>query len=240
MTNGGPGWRAIGLSVLIHAAVLVPMVLFARPPEPVTFETYRVHLVSPPPAAVEEPEAEPAAAQAQPDPQPEQQPEEPTPDPEPEAPPQPEVEREPEPEPDRERPETERPATPSEPEQPTETTPRSEPEAEEATVGGEGLNISTEGREFPYPDYLANVLLQVRRYFRWDDNTRPRGVVYFEILRDGTVRNIRMVRSSGNNRFDFAVQGAVESAGNRRAFGPLPEGFVAPTLPVQLEVEPPR
>jgi TonB family protein len=65
-------------------------------------------------------------------------------------------------------------------------------------------------------------------------------VVYFEITTDGGVRNIRMVRSSGNIRFDFAVQGAVETAGGRGAFGPLPEGFAAPFLPIQLEVEPPR
>jgi hypothetical protein len=32
----------------------------------------------------------------------------------------------------------------------------------------------------------------------------------------------------------------VETAGNRGEFGPLPDGWAAPTLPVQLEVEPPR
>ena len=59
----------------------------------------------------------------------------------------------------------------------------------------------------------------------WDEDGRPRALVYFEILEDGGVRNIRVVRSSGNRRFDFAVSGAIETAGNRGAFGPLPEAY---------------
>lgn len=227
----GPGWRAIGLSALIHGVLVVPM-LFARPTQPIEFETIRINLVSPPPADVVDPE--PASPQLAPEPEPE--PEQVAPTPEatveetpPERPPEEDIER----------PETERP-----PETPPERTPPATTEpsdpADTAAAGGEGLNIQTEGREFPYPEYLSNVIIQVHRYFRWSGDDHPRGVIYFEILRDGSVRNIRMARSSGNIRFDFAVQGAVETAGNRGAFGPLPDGFAAPTLPVQLEVEPPR
>ncbi len=104
----------------------------------------------------------------------------------------------------------------------------------------DGSNIATEGREFPFPEYLGNVIVQVKRYFRWSDDSHPRGVIYFEITPDGGVRNIRMARSSGNIRFDIAVQGAVETAGNRGAFGPLPDGYAGAFLPVQIEVEPPR
>lgn len=230
----GPGWKAIGLSVAAHVLIGAPLAVFARPPEPIEFETIRIQLVSPPPAQVVQPEPQPAAVQPQPEP------EEPEPEPTPvveEAEPEPE-EREPEPEQDIERP----PDTEKPPETPPESETRSDEQAAEdsAAAGGDNLNIRTEGREFPYPDYIENVLVQVNRYFRWSDSNRPKGVVYFEIQRDGSVRNIRMYTSSGNIRFDFAVQGAVETAGNRGAFGPLPEGFVAPVLPVTIEVEPPR
>lgn len=221
--KAGPGWRAIGVSALIHALVIAPVIVFARPPATIEFETIRINLVSPPPADVAEPEPAPAQVAPQPEPEPEQV--APTPDATvAEAPPE-----EPPPEEDIE--------TPPERTPPATTDPRP---ADSAAEGGEGLNIQTEGREFPYPEYLNNVIIQVHRYFRWSDASHPRGVVYFEILADGSVRNIRMARSSGNRRFDFAVQGAVETAGNRGAFGPLPDGFAAPMLPVQLEVEPPR
>ena len=225
MSRRGPGAKAIGISLLIHGVVVAPVVVFARPPEPIEFEVYRINLVSPPPTEAVAPQ--PAAVQVQPQPEP------PAPRPEP----KPEVQaREEPPEPPKPREEDiEKP-----PETPPQTTPSPTPPRDDAEAGGEGLNINTEGREFPYPDYLNNVIIQVNRYFRWNEEGRPRGLIYFEILRDGSVRNIRMVRSSGNRRFDFAVQGAVETAGNRNAFGPLPEGFVADVLPVQLEVEPPR
>ena len=120
--------------------------------------------------------------------------------------------------------------------------PRPAPErpADAPTTGGEDLNIATEGREFPFPEYLANVITQVKRYFRWNEDTRPKATVYFEITPDGSVRRMRVVESSGNIRFDFAVQGAVETAGNRGEFGPLPDAYAGAFLPVQLEIEPPR
>jgi outer membrane biosynthesis protein TonB len=231
VNRGRPGGKAFAVSAGLHAVLLVPLVVFARTPEPIEFETVRVNLTMEPPADVAE-TPEPAAPLPQPEPEPE-----PEPEPVPEA--EPEVEEEPPPEPEPreiERPETEKP--PETPETPPAPQPSENPPATNA--GGDEMNLSTEGREFPYPDYIENVIVQVKRYFRWDGDTRPKGVVYFEILADGAVRNIRMARASGNFRFDLAVQGAVETAGNRGAFGPLPEGYVASSLPVQIEVEPPR
>lgn len=234
MKRRGPGLRAVLVSAGIHGLILVPVVLFARAPEPMLFETIKLNLVPMPPADVVE--VEPAVVERQPEPEPE--PETPAPEPEPEPEPKVEEKREPPPKPPEKK--VERPKTEKPPE-PTRTPPEEKKEPPpDAKRGGDGLNIATEGREFPYPDYLANVLVQVQRYFRWSDTSRPKALIFFEITRDGSVRNIRMVRSSGNIRFDFAVQGAVETAGNRQAFGPLPDGFAAPVLPVQLEVEPPR
>lgn len=228
MSRRGPGGKAFAVSAGIHAVLLVPLVVFARPPEPIEFETVRVTLTMEPPADVVETQ-EPAPALPQPEPEPE-----PIPEPEPEA----EVREEPPPEPKPER--VERPKTEKPPETP-EPRPTPAPDTPPATnAGGDEMNLSTEGREFPFPDYIENVIVQVKRYFRWDGDTRPKGVVFFEIQTDGSVRNIRMARASGNFRFDLAVQGAVETAGNRGAFGPLPEAYVGSSLPVQIEVEPPR
>lgn len=227
----GPGPRPLGISLAVHAVLLVPLVVFAKPPEPIEFETVKVNLVSPPPTE-EEVQPEPAPPEPAPRPEPEPEPVREQPEPEPEAEPE---EPEPEPEPQPREEDIEKPPETPEP-QPE---PAEEP-VDSAVAGGENLDIATEGREFPFPEYLSNVIIQVNRYFRWSDDSRPLGVVYFEIRHDGSVRNIRMVRPSGNLRFDFAVQGAVETAGNRGAFGPLPEGYAGPFLPVQLEIEPPR
>lgn len=230
----GPGPTALGISLALHLVLAVPLVVFARPPEPIEFETIRLNIVSPPPTDAAEPEPQPAPPQPEPEPQPEPVPVEPEPEPEAE----PEEEPEPEPEPEREQRDVEKPPDIPE-EQPEPTEPADQP-ADTAAAGGEDLEVATEGREFPFPDYLSNVIVQVNRYFRWRPETRPVGIVYFEILPDGSVRNIRMVRPSGNLRFDFAVQGAVETAGDRGAFGALPEAYAGSFLPVQMEIEPPR
>ncbi|MFO7892788.1 MAG: TonB C-terminal domain-containing protein [Longimicrobiales bacterium] len=225
----GPSPTALGVSLAIHAILLVPLVVFARPPEPIEFETVslEVHLMAEEQAELVQPEPQPP----QPEPEPEPQPPEPEPEPEPES----EAVEEPEPEPEPEREDIEKP--PETPEPRAETT---EEPPDSAVSGGENLDIATEGREFPFPEYLSNVIIQVNRYFRWSDESRPVGVVYFEITPDGGVRDIRMVEPSGNLRFDFAVQGAVETAGKQGAFGELPEAYAGSFLPVQLEIEPPR
>jgi outer membrane biosynthesis protein TonB len=217
-----PGPAALGTSLAIHLILVVPLAVFARPPAPIQFETYRVNLVAAP-AEVLQPEPAPPAPEPQPEPV------QPEPEPEPEAeardaPPEPERE----PEPDVEKP----PETPEARPQPTEDTP--------AEAGGGEVNLSIEGLEFPFPVYLANVQTQLLRYFRWNEENHPKGTIYFEITPDGQVRNIKMVQPSGNLRFDFAARGAVETAGNRGAFGPLPEEYAGPFLPVLLEIEPPR
>jgi outer membrane biosynthesis protein TonB len=228
MTGRGPGVRPVLASVALHLALVAPVVAFTRVQPAAEFETIRITLVSMP-APVEATRPAPPAP-------PEPEPEPPAPDPTPapvEAPP-PERPPEPRPEPRPDPPRTERP-TPPRP-----APPATPPPAAEPTPGADGLNIQTEGREFPFPEYLNNVIVQVHRYFRWTDGGTPRATIFFEIMADGSVRNIRVIRPSGNIRFDFAVQGAVETAGNRGAFGPLPDAYAAGSLPVQLEVEPPR
>jgi outer membrane biosynthesis protein TonB len=220
-----PGARPVLVSVAIHLALVVPVVVFTRAPEPTQFETIRITLVSEP-APVEA--TRPPETAPEPEPEPEPAPPEPEPAP-------------PEPEPTPATPTPTPPApTPPRPTPPAPTPPAPTPPTPAQPTPDADVNILTEGVEFPFPDYINNVVLQVHRYFRWRDASNPRGTIYFEILPDGSVRNIRMVRPSGNLRFDFEVQGAVETAGNRGAFGPLPEDFAGASLPVLLVVEPPR
>lgn len=230
-----PGRRAVVASVLMHAALVGLAVLsgIAARPQPVDFKVYRVDIVSPPPAPQPEPVVEEEAA---------------APEPEPRAPvveeqPEPEPEAEPEPEPEQPEPEPEPPAR----EQPQ----REQPERREARqpqrermdaseLSGEDLRILLEGLESRYAAYFENVVIQIRRYFRPPQNVTASAEYFFYINRDGSVSDIRLVRSSGSAAFNIRAMGAIEAAGSRGAFGPLPEDFEYDRMPFLFYFEPPR
>lgn len=106
-----------------------------------------------------------------------------------------------------------------------------------ALVGGEGLDVHMDGADFPDPEYLNNIILQLNRYFRWT-GAELVARVGFEIQRDGSVKNIRVIQKSGNINFDLEAISAVEQAGKRGAFGPLPRVWVPNRLPVAFKFEP--
>jgi outer membrane biosynthesis protein TonB len=128
------------------------------------------------------------------------------------------------------------------PEQPVEKTPvtRSETQplpGETPSTGTDVANIKIPGIDFPYPEYLRNIMNEVLR--RWNaPNNRLRAEVAFLILKDGSVRDIRFLKRSGNFSFDLEAQGAIEAAGNGKAFGALPDGWDANVLPVTFVFEP--
>ena len=104
-------------------------------------------------------------------------------------------------------------------------------------TGSDVANIKVPGIDFPYPEYLRNIMNQVLR--RWSPpGGALRAEVAFLILKDGTVRDIRFLTRSGNFSFDLDAQGAIESAGNAKAFGQLPDGWDANVLPVTFVFEP--
>jgi protein TonB len=75
--------------------------------------------------------------------------------------------------------------------------------------------------------YSALVRDRVARQWRTDqvDNrlrTLPPAIVIFEIMRDGQVRNIRVVQSSGNRALDYSAERAVVQAA---PFEPLPATY---------------
>jgi len=126
----------------------------------------------------------------------------------------------------------------TEPAPPTKTSARPNP-GETPSTGTDVANVKVTGVEFPFPDYLRNLTNEVLR--RW---SRPPGSgpleaeVSFTVNRDGSVRDIRVIRSSRSFNFDLEAQGAVEQAGHERAFGPLPKGWQSDILQVAFTFTP--
>lgn len=249
---GRPGPRGMTAGVLgtilVHGAVLGLLIGAVRPPRMLP-PAYAVELVaaprptpkkrlapealptppapSPPASTPESKTKKPAPVKAPPKktvPKPSTKPAPPVPTPEPEPTPPPEAAPKP----------AETPPAAEEREAPAETRSETAPLPNETpSTGTDVANVKTPGLDFPFPEYLRNVVSQV--YRRWDRPVTERNryaEISFFVLRDGSVRDIRFAKSSGNFSFDLDAQGAIEAAGNARAFGPLPEGYEADVLPV--------
>lgn len=218
--------------------------------------------------AAPEPEPEAAAPPPAPTPEPEAREPAPSPEPAPRpAPPkqpepkQPAPQSRPTPAPRTERPaersgaSAETPAT-KRAERPRETAQKAAPKQTEAPAtrspapaagrnpdpnspGGEGLAVRTEGAEFVDPAYLANIIRQLKRYFRPPPGAQTdEAEVRFWINRDGTVSDIAVGKSRGSFQFRAAAMEAVEQAGLNKAFGPLPRAYRGNRLPVSFTFEP--
>jgi periplasmic protein TonB len=209
-------------TILVHAAAAA--FLFSQVRSSVaTPPVYAVNLVAAPAPT----ERKRIAREAVPTPPQEKPaPVKPKPTPPPKAPPKPEPKPPPTTEPDREPP-------------PPTAAPVAPAEGETPSTGTDAATIKTPGLEFPYPEYLRNIVNQV--YQRWDrDDARQNSFaeISFLIRRDGSVHDIRFVTRSGSFAFDLGAQGAVEAAGNSLAFGPLPDGWDADVLPVSFYFKP--
>lgn len=222
--------RAAGVlgTVLIHGGVIVFLAAAVKAPD-IGPPVYAVDLVAAPaPAPSEKPAPEAVQRETAPTP-----PEAPAPTaktapvpakPKPKAPPK----AAPRPSPT--------PTTPTEREPAPRAAAAAAPAAGETpSTGSDAVTVKTEGLDFPYPEYLRNIVAQV--YRRWDrpgGNIALKAEISFFILRDGSVRNIHFVTPSGSFSFDLGAQGAVEAAGNAGAFGGLPDGYPADVLPVSF------
>ncbi len=116
------------------------------------------------------------------------------------------------------------------------------PTAGGGPTGGRGAdvaNVVSTGIDFPYPAYSDNIARQLIQFFG-QSSARFTAEVSFVIRRDGSVdpETIRFVTRSGNYSFDQRAYGAVESAANAHAFGPLPPGFREDILPVRFRFTP--
>lgn len=111
----------------------------------------------------------------------------------------------------------------------------------EQAVGGSDVPVRLEGAPFPYPEYLANIIVQIKRHWRPPTGGQQlKAELAFTILEDGSVEDVVWVRRSGNPAFDLEARGAIEAAGRRRAFGDLPEGYPADHLRVSFFFDPTR
>lgn len=105
--------------------------------------------------------------------------------------------------------------------------------------GSDVANVKTLGKEFPYPEYLRNLVTQIyRRWNRPAGNAALEAEVTFVIWRDGSVHDIKMLRSSRSYSFDQEAEGAVDAAARAKAFGPLPAGYPADYLPISFRFTP--
>lgn len=240
---------SLALHLLAVAVFWLAGLSYASPLPPL--KSYRVNIISPPPVqegpAQREvaPDPEPSPPEAKPEPKPDPVVEEkpvveakvelPAPKPKP-APPK----KEPEP-----KPAESKAVEVKEPEKKPAPKPAPKPATgakpkPDAPKSGSGLNVQIDGDLFPFPGYLENIAEQIGRYFRWTGDTGLKAEIYFEIMRDGSVQGIRLLAGSGNAAFNFEAMGAIEQAGNRRAFGPLPEGYTEDRLPVSFYFQPAR
>ena len=135
-----------------------------------------------------------------------------------------------------------KPPAPAEPDReppPPTAAPTAPAEGETPSTGTDAVTIKTPGLQFPYPEYLRNIVNQI--YTRWDREGARRNSfaeISFLIRRDGSVHDIHFVTRSGSFAFDLSAQGAIEAAGNASAFGPLPDGWEADVLPVSFYFKP--
>jgi periplasmic protein TonB len=226
---GGPRGLGmpLGASALLHAVVIAAFVVQRGGTPPPMPPTYKVDLVAAPPG----PRAQGVVSEQAP------------PATKPDAPPPPRATTTPEkvaPIPTRTPPRTDPapPATPAPPGTPRPTSPPQQ--AGGGQAGGKGTdvaNVRTEGIAFPYPGYLQNIVRQVALCFEPPRGTdRMRADVSFQVRRDGSVSDVRMVSPSGNYRFDNEAKGAIECA--QVKFGALPAGFRDDVLPIVFSFDP--
>ncbi len=218
-----PGANRAGLvgSALVHLGLLAGLVLVARrasEPPPLVYEVNLVAAPAPGPAPRRAAEAALPARRDE-----EVAPPEKKPVPKPEkAPPKP-----------AKTPERTEPAVQTK----SDVTPLP---GETPSTGTDQLTFRQEGMKFPYPDYLENIVTQVKK--RWANpvgrGLRLRTEVAFTIQRDGTVTDITIARRSGNFTFDTEAQGAIERAARDTAFGPLPAGWNGESLPIAFSFTP--
>ena len=133
--------------------------------------------------------------------------------------------------------------TPSPPSADPQTRPRAElvPVAGGGPEGGRGsdvANVRTEGIEFPFPGYLENIVRQIALRFKPPGNAALKAAVKFLIRRDGSAEIVQFVQRSGAFAFDLEAQGAIEQAGQVKAFGPLPTGYENDVLTAVFSFDP--
>lgn len=186
--------RALAASILLHALVATGVWILAlgRPDRSRLPPVYQVSLVS---------AAEVAPKRTRPEPRPPEPVEEEEPEPE-------EVVPEPDETPtDQPKPREDRP------------TPRAGPERAESP--GVDSPVTLEGKPFPFPWYLDQLVRKIERNWRPTSNTLS-ATIHFRIDASGRLGEVEVHEKSGNFMFDQAAKRAVEAA---NPLPPLPDDY---------------
>ena len=114
-----------------------------------------------------------------------------------------------------------------------EAKPQAPAQAQASQASGFSGSISVDTARFPYSYYTNLIVRKIGRYWQWSNEFgKLRSVVFFRILKDGSVSEINLKDSSGDKLFDEQALRAVKLAG---PFAPLPEGYADNDLGVYFE-----
>jgi TonB family protein len=100
-----------------------------------------------------------------------------------------------------------------------------------STGGGPGSGSTLDVADFCCPEYIATMMLQIKRAWNMNQGATGQAIVKFTIQRDGRLTDVSVPQSSGIATLDLAAQRAVVQTS---ALPPLPEAFPNPTLTVRL------
>jgi TonB family protein len=102
------------------------------------------------------------------------------------------------------------------------------------STGGGGTGGQINVGDFCCPEYIAGMVSKVHQ--NWNSRQSSAGIttMQFTIQRDGTLTDIRVLRSSGNQMLDFLSNRALLAV---RQLPPLPAEYTNPTLVVDLQFE---
>lgn len=146
-------------------------------------------------------------------------------------PPEPVEEESPEPEPEETVPDPER-EPPKETPKPREERPTPKPGPQRETAEGD-LPVTLEGKPFPFPWYLEQLVRKVQRNWRPPSNTL-KATVHFRIDARGRIDDVSVEESSGNPLFDLAARRAIEAA---NPMPPLPDEYGGDWLGVYFDFD---
>lgn len=106
------------------------------------------------------------------------------------------------------------------------------PESSEAIVSS-NKGIMLENKNFKYSYYTNTIVKKISKYWQWSNVTSAyRTIVYFKILKDGSVSDIRVTESSLDQDFD---QNAIRAIQLASPFAPLPSTYEENYLGVYFE-----
>ncbi len=115
----------------------------------------------------------------------------------------------------------------------TEKNDTQKPHSDSVASYASSRGIMIENASFKYSYYTNSIVKKIGRYWQWSSvSSSFRAVVYFKIDREGSVYDVKIKESSGDESFDQNALRAVQLAG---PFAPLPEGYLEESLGVYFE-----